>query len=89
MSGTAVSTVGALLPRELLDRVANNDPKLPGLDATDFDLAPSERPRDAVTRSWNRLVSVWTAFRRAEETHANRRRQGHAPDSGALAATAA
>ena len=71
MSGTAVSTVGALLPRELLDRVANNDPKLPGLDAADFDLAPSERPRDAVTRSWNRLVSVWTAFRRAEETLAN------------------
>ena len=71
MSGTAVSTVGGLLPRELLDRVANNDPKLPGLDATDFDLAPSERPRDAVTRSWNRLVSVWTAFRRAEETLAN------------------
>ena len=71
MSGTAVSTVGALLPRELLDRVANNDPKLPGLDAADFDLAPSERPRDAVTRSWNRLVSVWTAFRRAEETLAD------------------
>ncbi len=71
MSGTAVSTVGGLLPRELLDRVANNDPKLPGLGATDFDLAPSERPRDAVTRSWNRLVSVWTAFRRAEETLAN------------------
>ena len=71
MSGSAVSTVGALLPRELLDRVANNDPKLPGLDATDFDLAPSERPRDAVTRSWNRLVSVWTAFRRAEETLAD------------------
>ena len=68
MSGTAVSTVGGLLPRELLDRVANNDPRLPGLGATDFDLAPSERPRDAVTRSWNRLVSVWTAFRRAEET---------------------
>ena len=71
MSGTAVSTVGALLPRELLDRVASNDPKLPGLNATDFDLAPSERPRDAVTRSWNRLASLWTAFRRAEETLAN------------------
>ena len=71
MSGTAVSTVGGLLPRELLERVANSDPKLPGLGATDFDLAPSERPRDAVTRSWNRLVSVWTAFRRAEEALAN------------------
>ena len=67
MSGNAVSTVGGLLPRELLDRVAGNDPKLPGLDATDFDLAPSERPRDAVTRSWNRLASLWTAFRRTEQ----------------------
>ena len=71
MSGTAVSTVGALLSREFLDRMANNDPKLPGMDAADFELAPSERPRDAVTRSWNRLVSVWTAFRRAEETLAS------------------
>ena len=66
MSGGAVTTVGGLLPRELLDRVAGNDPRLPGLDATDFDLAPSERPRDAMTRSWNRLSSLWTAFRRAE-----------------------
>ena len=66
MSGGAVATVGGLLPRELLDRVAGNDPRLPGLDATDFDLAPSERPRDAMTRSWNRLSSLWTAFRRAE-----------------------
>ena len=66
MSGGAVATVGGLLPRELLDRVAGNDSTLPGLDATDFDLAPSERPRDAMTRSWNRLSSLWTAFRRAE-----------------------
>ncbi len=67
MSASAVTTVGGLLPRELLERIAHADQKLGGLEPTDFDLAPSERTRDAVTRSWNRLTSLWSAFRRAEE----------------------
>ncbi len=67
MSQSAVTTVGGLLSRELLDRIADNDSILPGLEPTSFDLAPSERLRDAITRSWNRLPGLWTAFRRAEE----------------------
>ena len=68
MGRTAVSVEGALLPRELLDRVDNADPKLPGMKVVDFDLAPGERVRDAITRSWQRLNALWIGFRQAEES---------------------
>ena len=61
-----VLSIGGLLPRDLLDRVASNDVTLAGLDPTAYGLVPGERVRDAVTRSWNRLVGVWGSFRRAE-----------------------
>lgn len=63
--GSAITSVGGLLPRDLLDRVAAGDPKLPGIDPTDYDLVPGERLGDAITRSWNRLQGVWAAFRQA------------------------
>ena len=66
MTAGNVVSVGALLPRDLLDRVGSGDVTLAGLDPTEYGLVPGERVRDAVTRSWNRLVGVWGAFRRAE-----------------------
>ena len=63
----AVSTVGALLPCELLGRIRDNDLQLPGLGPTDFGLVSSERPRDAVTRSWHRLSGIWPSFKNAEQ----------------------
>ncbi len=66
MTAGAISTVGGLLTRELLERLDHGDPALPGLKPTHFELAPSERLRDAVTRSWNRLATLWTAFKREE-----------------------
>ena len=62
-----MSSVGGLLPRDFLDRVLDNDQALPGMTPADFDLAPSERTRDAVTRSWTRLVGLWSTFRRSEQ----------------------
>ena len=67
MTAGAISTVGGLLTREFLERLDRIDPALPGLKPTDFELAPSERLRDAVTRSWNRLGALWTAFKREEQ----------------------
>ena len=67
VTSDTVSTVGGLLPKKLLDRVADIDPQLPGMDATDFGMAPGERLRDAVTRSWNRMSALWAHFRRAEQ----------------------
>ncbi len=66
MTATNVMSLGALLPRDLLDRVGSGDPTLTGLDPTAYGLVPGERVRDAVTRSWNRLVGVWGSFRHAE-----------------------
>ncbi len=66
MGRGAVSTQGALLPRDLLDRVDSNDPKLPGMKAVDYGLAPGERVRNAITRSWQRLTGLWVGFRQVE-----------------------
>ncbi|WP_420619093.1 Eco57I restriction-modification methylase domain-containing protein [Candidatus Poriferisocius sp.] len=68
MGREAVSVLGALLSRELLERVDNVDPKLPGMKAVDYGLAPGERIRDAITRSWQRLTALWVGFRQAEES---------------------
>ncbi|MXZ96944.1 MAG: N-6 DNA methylase [Acidimicrobiaceae bacterium] len=67
MTAGAISTVGGLLTREFLERLNHGDPALLGLKPTNFELAPSERLRDAVTRSWNRLAALWTAFKREEQ----------------------
>ena len=66
MGREAVSVLGALLSRELLERVDNADPKLTGLKAVDYGLAPGERKRDAITRSWQRLIALWVGFQQAE-----------------------
>ncbi len=66
MSREAVSVLGALLSRELLERVDNVDLKLSGMKAVDYGLAPGERIRDAITRSWQRLTALWAGFRQAE-----------------------
>ncbi|WP_419848643.1 Eco57I restriction-modification methylase domain-containing protein [Candidatus Poriferisocius sp.] len=66
MGREAVSVLGALLSRELLERVDNVDLKLPGMKAVDYGLAPGERIRDAITRSWQRLTALWAGFRQAE-----------------------
>lgn len=64
-AGNGVTSIGGLLPRDLLDRVSVADSALPGIDPTDYGLAPGERLSDAVTRSWNRLQGVWDAFSKA------------------------
>lgn len=58
-----VRTEGALLPAELLVRVAAEDRSLPGLDPEHYHLARNERLNEAVTRAWNRLRGVWASFR--------------------------
>ena len=59
---TAVRTEGALLPPDLLTRIAEGDPELPGLRPEDYGLASGERIGDAIVRSWTRLNGVWQLF---------------------------
>lgn len=71
---TSVRTEGGLLPADLLAKIAAAEPDVPGLKDTDFGLAAGERFREAITRSWNRLVGAWAALEAvrvaAEETDA-------------------
>ncbi|MFZ4731568.1 MAG: Eco57I restriction-modification methylase domain-containing protein, partial [Pirellulales bacterium] len=57
-----VRTTGPMLPADVLSRVAIEDSKLPGLTATDYGLAGSERLGEAITRSWTRLLDIHKAF---------------------------
>jgi hypothetical protein len=60
---STVRTEGALLPPDLLQRVAAGDRELEGLTPEAYHLAANERLGEAVTRSWNRLVGAWVGFR--------------------------
>jgi hypothetical protein len=62
---TTIRTEGALLPPELLQRIADGDRDLEGLTSEAYHLAANERLGEAVTRSWNRLVGAWAGFRDA------------------------
>jgi len=58
---TTVKTEGAILPADLLQRVADGR-SLDGLTPADYHLAPSERLNEAINRSWNRCLGVWQSF---------------------------
>ena len=62
---TSIRSVGALLPADVLARVAAGDKDLGGLRSADLHLAPGESPREAANRAWAYLLSVWPAFRDA------------------------
>ncbi|MCE7937908.1 type II DNA modification enzyme [bacterium] len=58
---TTIATEGAILPAELLQRIAEGA-DLPGLRPEDYHLAPRERLNEAINRSWNRCLAVWRGF---------------------------
>jgi hypothetical protein len=60
-----IRTEGALLPADLLARIAEGDPQVPGLAPDDYHLLPGEKINEATNRAWNRLLGAWTAFRAA------------------------
>jgi hypothetical protein len=62
---TTIRSEGALLPPELLARIADGDKDLGGLAPTDYHLGQTERLGEAISRSWNRLVGVWASFERS------------------------
>jgi len=62
-----VKTEGAILPVDLLRRIAGGDSDVPGLRPEDYHLAKSERLNEVATRAWNRLQGAWEAFSDAME----------------------
>jgi hypothetical protein len=59
---TTIRTEGAILPPDLLQRVAGGDNDLGGLKPADYHLFEGEPLNEAIVRSWNRLVGAWAAF---------------------------
>jgi hypothetical protein len=61
---STVRSEGALLPPDLLRRIAEGDAAVGGLAPSDYHLV-GEKVNEAVNRSWNRVVSAWRSFREA------------------------
>ena len=59
---TSVRTEGAILPSDLLQRIAHGDRGLGGLAPDDYHLAGGEKINEAISRSWNRLQGAWKVF---------------------------
>jgi hypothetical protein len=57
-----VRSEGALLPPELLQRIADGDQRLGGLTPADYHLPEGEKLRAAIERAWGNLLGRWTAF---------------------------
>lgn len=64
---STIRTEGGLLPPELLQRVADGDANVDGLDQLSYHLAANERLNEAITRSWTRLQGAWKGFSQARE----------------------
>jgi len=62
-----IRTEGAILPADLLQRIAAGDRDLPGLDPSSYHLIEGEKLNEATNRAWNRLQSAWASFRAACE----------------------
>ena len=64
---TTIRTEGAILPPDLLGRISEGDCDLGGLDPASYHLLAGETLNEAISRSWNRLLGVWTAFKDRRE----------------------
>ncbi len=64
---TTVRSEGAILPMDLLQRIAQGDSNLHGLTPESYNLLKTEKLNEAINRSWNRLLSAWAAFKAARE----------------------
>ncbi|MCC7176058.1 MAG: N-6 DNA methylase [Bryobacterales bacterium] len=59
---TTIRTEGALLPADILARIASGDTALGGLDPASYHLDPTEKLGEATNRAWNRLQARWATF---------------------------
>jgi hypothetical protein len=64
---STVKTEGAMLPPEILVRIAKMDGEMGGLTPDAYHLDKGEKINEAINRSWNRLLGLWGAFRKAQE----------------------
>jgi Eco57I restriction-modification methylase len=60
-----IRSEGALLPPDLLQRIAERDKDLDGLRGEDYGLPPNEPLNEAIVRSYNRMIGAWGSFQEA------------------------
>ncbi len=66
-SYTTLKTEGAILPRDIIQRIADYDKSLGGLTPESYHLGKTEKINEATNRAWNRLVGAWAGFRQTRE----------------------
>ena len=60
-----IKTEGALLPVEILQRIAEGDRDLDGLFPESYHLSKNEKLNEAINRAWNRCEGAWRSFQAA------------------------
>ena len=63
----SVTTEGALLPSDFLNRLAQRDREIQGLTPDAYHLGSGEKLNEAISRSWNRVLGVWKSFAPASQ----------------------
>ena len=62
-----ITTEGALLPSDFLQRLSQRDRDIAGLTPDAYHLGGGEKLNEAISRSWNRLLGVWKNFSAASQ----------------------
>lgn len=62
-----ITTEGALLPSDFLQRLSQRDRDIAGLTPDAYHLGGGEKLNEAISRSWNRLLGVWKNFSAATQ----------------------
>ena len=62
-----IRTEGAILPADLLQRIADDNRALGGLTPEAYHLVEGEKLNEATNRSWNHLQGAWAGLRPAME----------------------
>ena len=62
---TTIHSEGAILPADLLQRIADGDRGLLGLTPESYHLDKGQKLNEATNHSWNRLVGAWATFKEA------------------------
>lgn len=66
---TTIRIEGAILPPDLLQRIADGDASLEARSVSpeSYHLAKGEKINEAINRAWNRVLGAWAAFRAAAD----------------------
>ncbi len=60
---TTIRVEGAILPIDLLERIAKSEKTIEGLKDEDYNLLlPGDTVKDAISQAWNRLRAAWANF---------------------------